>query len=80
MLKLLDMSDNQLGSTPILSRLTSALITANQTLETLILERSDISDDSCTVLAEKLPSMKGLKDLNIKNHDNRFYHSGARLA
>jgi Ran GTPase-activating protein (RanGAP) involved in mRNA processing and transport len=74
-LKLLDISRNQFGSTPLLTRLASAL-TANQTLETLILESCDISDDSCTVLADKLPYMKGLKDLNL-NH-NEFYNAGAR--
>jgi hypothetical protein len=45
-------------------------------LETLILEACDISDDSCNILAEKLPFMKGLKELNL-NH-NPFYKSGAR--
>jgi hypothetical protein len=74
-LKLLDISTNQLDSTPLFTRLVSAL-TVNQTLEALILERCDISDDCCTILAEKLPYMKGLKYLNLNM--NPFYNSGAR--
>jgi Ran GTPase-activating protein (RanGAP) involved in mRNA processing and transport len=74
-LKLLDILCNQLDSTPLFTRLASAL-TANQTLEALILQRCNISNDCCNILAEKLPYMKGLKDLNL--NQNPFYNSGAR--
>jgi hypothetical protein len=74
-LKLLDICGNQFGCTPLLSRLASAL-TVNQTLETLILDSCDISDDSCSILAEKLPFMKGLKELNLNY--NPFLNYGAR--